>query len=72
MFDPKLVETLKERYKIHPLIFHRSMEHAETAGQLFDILESLPKLPMIWDEANKCWKTTEDPIQYDRLKLAKE
>lgn len=56
---------LKLRYSnIHPLLFQRSLEKAETDGQLFDILETLPKEhPIVWDEVNHCWKHTKDLLQ---------
>lgn len=72
MIDPQLIESLRERYKIHPLLFHRSLEYAESGSHLFDILDTLPGYPMTWDEQNKCWKAMEEPLQYERLKLVKE
>jgi hypothetical protein len=61
MLDQKIVEKLRERYKdIHPLIFHRSLEHAKTEVELFDILESIPKsYPIVWSEDNFCWIKTD-------------
>ena len=61
MLDQKIVEKLRERYKdIHPLIFHRSLEHAKTEVELFDILESMPKnYPIVWSEDNFCWVKTD-------------
>jgi len=62
MLDPIVVEKLRERYnKVHPLIFHRSVEHAKSAGELFDILETIPRrLPILWDEQKHQWVHTED------------
>ena len=61
MLDQKIVEKLRERYKdIHPLIFHRSLEHAKTEVELFDILESIPKsYPIVWSEDDFCWIKTD-------------
>ena len=50
MLDFELIKKLKERYSnIHPLIFHRSVEHAKSNGELFDILDTIPeKFPIVW------------------------
>jgi hypothetical protein len=57
-------KALKERYKhIHPLLFHRSMERAETDSELFDLLDGMPDLPVVWDEEDKVWKHAEDLLQ---------
>jgi len=65
MIDEKLVSVMQQRYSnIHPLIFHRSMERAKTAGDLFDILDSMPnKFPLIWDEKERRWFSTDDLYQ---------
>ena len=62
MIESKVIEALKKRYTdIHPLIFQRSLEHASTVGELFDILEGIPKqYPIFWDEVQKCWIHTND------------
>jgi hypothetical protein len=56
---------LKLRYSdIHPLIFQRSLEKSNSNGELFDILEGLPKkFPIIWDPSTCRWKHTEDLLQ---------
>lgn len=58
-------DKFKERYKdIHPLIFARSIERAKTLGDLFDILETVPKnYPLIWNEEAHRWIFTEDLFQ---------
>jgi hypothetical protein len=63
--DQVVVEKLKERYPhLHPLLFHRSVEKAQTLGELFDILEEVPVvLPVAWDEESRRWKTTDDLTQ---------
>ena len=65
MFDPEVLEKLKERYgHLHPLIFRRSMERADDDAQLFEILDSFPKdYPLVWDEELHCWETTDDIFQ---------
>jgi len=64
-------DALKKRYSdLHPLIFHRSLDKTKTNGELFDILESIPKeYPIIWDEYNRCWKHTTDILQTSILKF---
>ena len=53
----EVVESLKKRYNLHPLMFHRSLERAKTEGELFDILEDCPKdYPLKWDEDSNRWK----------------
>jgi hypothetical protein len=51
------VYKLRERYPhIHPLIFHRSVERAQTAVELFDILDSfMDEYPVYWDHSARCW-----------------
>lgn len=67
--DDPVVEKLKDRYPdLHPLIFQRSLEHATTLGDLFEILESMPdKYPICWDEESHCWQRTEDITQSKRM-----
>lgn len=62
MLDQKIVEKLQERYLgLHPLLFHRSCERAKSNGDLFDILETVPKsFPIVWSESDHCWKKTKD------------
>jgi hypothetical protein len=51
MIEQKIIDSLKEKFAdVHPLVFQRSLEHAKTAGELFDILDTLPDLPFTWDE----------------------
>lgn len=62
---------LKERYShLHPLIFLRSLDKARTNGELFDILESVPKeLPVLWDEDLRAWRVTHDLLQSNQEDL---
>jgi hypothetical protein len=71
MIDEKVISALKERYKhVHPLIFQRSLERSKTAGDLFDILDTVPKkLPIIWSEENKKWETTKDLFQSKKFSV---
>lgn len=57
MLDKSVVEKLHERYAdLHPLIFKRSVEKAKTNGELFDILEDVPKsFPIKWCEETRRW-----------------
>lgn len=68
MLEPSIVEKLKERYDVHPLIFHRAAERARTPGELFDILEDLPeKFPFVWDEDAKRFVYTNDLTLSDKF-----
>lgn len=56
----KTKTALRERYKDkHPLLFQRSVEFAKTNGELFDIMESVPELPVVWDAEFRRWVTTD-------------
>lgn len=61
----EVVNKLRMRYSnVHPLIFYRTVERAKGAGEIFDILESLPKeLPVIWDAVTRRWISTDDITQ---------
>jgi len=60
MIDEKIIESLKEQFDVHPLVFQRSLEHAKTSGELFDILDTMPDLPFTWDEVARRWKSVKD------------
>ena len=70
---PEVIEGLRKRHAdVHPLIFHRSLERAESHGDLFDILESLPnKYPIVWDESKHSWVYTGDILQSKSFDLGK-
>jgi hypothetical protein len=72
--DEEFVVKLRERYKnIHQLIFHRSLERAETPGDLFDILDSFPnKYPLVWDDDERHWAMTDDISQVSRFDLLRK
>ena len=55
----KVQEALQKRYQTHILLFHRSLEYAKTNGELFDILETMPKqMPITWDQEERAWVKT--------------
>lgn len=62
MLDPTIIEKLRERYPdLHPLLFHRSVERAKSNGDLFDILDTIPKkYPLIWCETTYRWVTANE------------
>jgi hypothetical protein len=52
-------DALKQRYiHLHPVLFARSVEKAESDSELFDILETIPEYPLVWDENSRRWVTT--------------
>ena len=61
----EVIENMRVKYgHVHPLSFLRSLEHAKDAGELFDILESLPNdLPVMWDDVKHRWIVTDDLTQ---------
>lgn len=63
------VQTLRSRYPdLHPLIFQRTMEKVHSLAELFDILESVPKPPIVWDDAKRHWVKETDLVGHKRLK----
>lgn len=69
MISDTILEKLKERYSnVHPLIFHRSIERAKSDGDLFDILDTLPKTyPIMWCEKTSRWISTKDIFQTEEF-----
>ena len=65
MISEELLNGLKAKYaSIHPLLFQRSKERVKTAGELFDLLDTMPtQFPITWSEENKRWMTTKDLFQ---------
>ena len=60
MVNNEIKEKFRDRYKeIHPLIFQRSCEYALSPVDLFDILESIPPFPFVWDQVEHLWVTKE-------------
>jgi len=65
MIDEAVRKGMRERYKdVHPLVWHRSCGYAKSAGDLFDILEGLPRVyPIVWDSKKHQWITVSDVTQ---------
>lgn len=56
----ELHDKLRERYALHPLLFRRSVERAKTDGDLFDILDTIPKkYPLVWCDQGR-WVEVDD------------
>ena len=74
MIEKETIEKMRKRYDgLHPLIFHRSVERAGNAGELFDILEAIPdSLPIIWHEDSHRWVVTDDLAQSSRFEVPLE
>lgn len=70
LHQDEIIESLRKRYeKLNPLIFHRSLEKAESANDLFDMLESIPKnYPIFWDDSKKKWSRTNDFYDVKKVK----
>jgi hypothetical protein len=51
------MDGLRRRYShLHPLILQRTIERAESAGEVFDILEAMPlAYPVVWDSETRRW-----------------
>lgn len=64
--NSKVVLKIKDRFKVHPLLFQRSLERAKNETELFDILSDMPAHPLVWDEQQRRWKTC-DILQFDKL-----
>jgi hypothetical protein len=61
MFDKKLLDKLKEKYSdLHPLLFSRSKERARSNGDLFDILDTVPEMPVTWCDQSSRWVHVDD------------
>jgi len=59
---PNTLDGLRRRYStMHPLMFQRTIERANSAGEAFDMLESIPPtFPIIWDEQKRQWVSLTD------------
>lgn len=71
MLESEIVDSLRKRYAdIHPLIFRRSVQKANTAVELFDILDSFPhQYAVVWNEHNRRWEQTKDLVQAEKFDL---
>lgn len=65
MISKEMTDVLRVKYSsVNALMFHRSKERAKTAGELFDILDTIPEeFPIVWSEEDKRWVTTKDLFQ---------
>lgn len=64
-----ILDNFKKRYShLHPLILHRSFERSNNFLELFEILESIPKFPISWDDDKKVWSTNTDITSQKKLK----
>lgn len=69
MINEDVLNGLRQRYKnLNPLVFHRSLEKSETAVELFDILETIPSCPFLWDDNNKKWTKANDFLCINKAK----
>jgi hypothetical protein len=61
MVSPDIKEKMRQKYNnLHPLLFQRSCDYAETSGELFDILESIPEPPFVWNATKRRWEKLND------------
>ena len=57
----EVVLKLRQRYSaLHPLLFLRSVEKAKSMSELFDILDTVPDCPVVWDEEKRRWVNATD------------
>jgi hypothetical protein len=65
--DIELLKKLKERYDhVDPIVFLKTVGLVETPGELFDVLEDIPKdYPIVWNPDTKKWVKTIDLYCYD-------
>jgi hypothetical protein len=69
MISDDFIISIKKRYKdLHPLVFQRSLEKADNEVELFEILESIPKAPFIWDDSSKSWSKIPDLFLLNKVK----
>lgn len=67
--EESLVNFRKRYSNLHPLIFHRSIERANSLMDLFDILENVPsKFPIAWDEEKRSWVKETDITAQKQIK----
>lgn len=54
--DIELLKKMQERYMVDPIVFIKTIGLAKTSGELFDILEDMPKnFPIVWDDEKRRW-----------------
>jgi hypothetical protein len=69
-FDERLSQSINKRYShLHPLVVQRSVERASSVGELFEILEGVPKKPpFAWDDEKRAWTKESDLSAKKQLK----
>ncbi len=59
--ENSVIKQLREKYShVNLLIFHRSVEHSIDDTDLFDILDTIPELPVVWDNSSRRWSHCDD------------
>ena len=68
--NEQIVNALKKRYhNLYPLVFQRSLDHAKSDTDLFDILDTFPKkFPVTWDNKQHRWVQVKDLFLSDNFK----
>lgn len=73
LLDQSCIEGFRKRYShLHPLVFHRSVERAKDALNLFEILDSVPDYPIVWDEKTRVWIRDTDITAQKQLSFKKK
>ena len=67
--DDSILNNYKSRYSnVHPLVFQRSVERANSALELFEILEKVPlKPPYSWSESKRAWIVERDAMGLEAM-----
>jgi len=67
--EDSVLANYRSRYSgVHPLVFQRSLERANSPLELFEILESVPsKLPYSWDDSRRAWLPERDAMGLKHL-----
>ena len=54
--NSEMILALKSRYaSLRQLLFLRSVERSKNVNELFDILDTVPDYPLVWDEYQRRW-----------------
>ncbi len=68
-----ILKSLENRYShFNPLLFTRSVERSISAVDLFDILEQVPPMPVIWDENVRRWVHCDDLLLSQSSQIVKD
>jgi hypothetical protein len=73
VIDVELLEKLKERYNhIDPIVFLKTVGLTNSPGELFDVLEDIPKsYPIVWDANIRKWVKAIDLYCFDQERKLK-